>query len=69
MESQDVLKSLSNKYFYCVDIYKISKDRAIMISDRYYMSDKLLNVPETTVLKRFNNFILVRFITLIKSPQ
>ena len=56
------------KFLYEVDISKISKDVSAMLSDRYYTSDELLNAPETTVIKRFNSFMLVRFITLLGAP-
>lgn len=39
-----------------------------MLSCRYYTSDKLLNVKEVEVVKRFKNFNIERFITLLGAP-
>lgn len=43
--------------------------RANILSCRYYTSNKLLNVKEVEVVKRFKNFHIERFITLLGAPM
>lgn len=43
--------------------------RANVLSTRYYTSDKLLNVKEVEIIKRFRTFSIERFITLLGAPQ
>ena len=43
--------------------------RANMLSTRYYTSDKLLEVKEVEVIKRFKDFNIERFITLLGAPK
>lgn len=56
-------------YLYIVELYRISKNRANVISTRYYISNKELEVSEVKVLKKFRNFSIERFITLLGSPD
>ena len=39
-----------------------------MLSNRLYTSDRFLNVKEVEVVKRFKNFNIQRFITLLGAP-
>lgn len=55
-------------FLYEVDLYFISPRRANMLSNRYYTSDRLLNVKDVEVVKRFKNFNIQRFITLLGAP-
>lgn len=55
-------------FLYEVDLYFISPRRANMLSNRLYTSDRLLNVKEVEVVKRFKNFNIQRFITLLGAP-
>lgn len=55
-------------FLYEVDLYFISPRRANLLSHRYYTSDKLLNSKEVEVIKRFRNFNIERFITLLGAP-
>lgn len=55
-------------FLYEVNLYFISPSKANMISNRYYTSDKFLNVKEVEVIKRFKNFNIQRFITLLGAP-
>ena len=43
--------------------------RANVLSTRYYTSEKLLEVKEVEVIKRFKDFNIERFITLLGAPQ
>lgn len=56
-------------FLYEVDIFRIAPMRANILSSRYYISDKLLNVKEVEVIKRFKSFNIERFITLLGVPQ
>lgn len=56
-------------FLYEVSLYRIAPMRANILSTRYYTSDKLLNVKEVEVVKRFKNFNIERFITLLGAPQ
>ncbi len=55
-------------FLYEIDLYLISPRRANMLSNRCYTSDRLLNVKEVEVVKRFKNFNIQRFITLLGAP-
>lgn len=55
-------------FLYEVDLYFISPRRANLLSCRYYTSDILLKVKEVEVIKRFKNFNIERFITLLGAP-
>lgn len=55
-------------FLYEVDLYSISPKRTKILLSRYYTSDKFLNVKEVEVVKRFKNFNIQRFITLLGAP-
>lgn len=55
-------------FLYEVDLYFISPRRANLLSCRYYTSDRLLKVKEVEVVKRFKNFNIERFTTLLGAP-
>lgn len=56
-------------FLYEVSIYRVDTTRANKLSSRYYTSDKPLNINEVEIIKRFGNFNLERFITLMGAPQ
>ena len=63
------LQIIALPYFlYEVNIYKISRGIVNNLSCRFYKSNKFLSVKETEVVKRFKNFCLVRYITLMGAP-
>lgn len=55
-------------FLYEVDIYRIAPKRVNILSSRYYTSNKLLQVNEREVIKRFKDFSIDRFITLLGAP-
>lgn len=55
-------------FLYEVDLYFISPKRTNLLSCRYYTSDRLLKVKEVEIIKRFKNFNIERFITLLGAP-
>ena len=40
-----------------------------ILSSKFYTSKKLLDVEEMTILKRFRNFDIERYVTLLGAPQ
>ena len=52
-------------FLYAVDICIVAPKISLSFGYRYYTSNKLLNVKEVEVIKRFNNFNIERFITLL----
>lgn len=55
-------------FLYEVSLYKIFPNSASLLSSRYYTSNKLLKIEETKVVKRFKNFFIERFTTLLGTP-
>lgn len=55
-------------FLYEVDLYSIFPKRTKILLSRYYTSNKLLNIKEVEVVKRFKNFSIQRFITLLGAP-
>ena len=65
---QDSQLMVAPVFIYEVDLYYISPDRCNLLLARKYTSDKELKVKEVEVVKRFKNFTIERFITLIGAP-
>lgn len=59
----------SDKFMYSDEIYRIEKNRAYLIQEKYYTSSKTLNVKVIPVLKKFNGCIIQRFFELIGAPE
>ena len=55
-------------FLYEVSLYKIFPTSSTMLSSRYYTSNKIIKVEESKVVKRFKNFFIERFITLLGAP-
>lgn len=55
-------------FLYEVDLYYISRNRCNLLLSRTYTSDRELKVKETEVVRRFKNFAIERFITLVGAP-
>lgn len=47
----------------------MSSMRVNMLSSRFYTSNKLLDVKEVEEIKRFKDFTIDRFITLLGAPM
>lgn len=56
-------------FLYEVSLYKIEPKRANILSSRFYISNKLLKVKDTEIIKHFKNFNVTRFITLLAAPE
>ena len=52
-------------FLYDVSIYKITKDTAFCLESCYYKSDKLLNIKKETISKKFLNYSIVKYISII----
>ena len=66
---QDLQIEVLPYFLYEVDILRIAPMRTNILSSRYYISNRLLNVKEVKVIKRFKTFNIERFITLLGAPQ
>lgn len=56
-------------FLYEVSIYKAAPKMSSILSSKFYTSKKLLEVEEMTILKRFRNFDIERYVTLLGAPQ
>lgn len=56
-------------FLYEVSIYKTAPKMSSILSSKFYTSKKLLEVEEMTILKRFRNFDIERYVTLLGAPQ
>lgn len=61
--------TVSPFFIYEVDLYRIAENRANVISTRYYKSNKLLNIKDVEIVRRFDKFTIERYITLLSAPQ
>ena len=52
-----------------VGIYRISLNRVSSLSCNLYKSDRFLNLKERETIKKFKNFSIDRFITLLGAPM
>lgn len=58
------------KYFlYEVNIYQEAKWQSNILSTRFYISNKELEIEERQLIKKFKRFELVRYITLLEAPD
>lgn len=58
------------KYFvYEVNIYQESPKQCNILSTRFYISNKELEINERQYIKVFKNFSIVRYITLLEAPD
>lgn len=63
-------KVISGSHFiYEVELYRISKNKAYVFRTRRYKSNKLLNVNEAVVVRKYSTFTIERFITLLQVPE
>lgn len=60
--------TISPFFIYEVDLYRVSKNRANVISTRCYKSNKLLNVKDVEIVRYFSSFTIERYITLLSAP-
>lgn len=47
---------------YNVSLYKVQKNKFVILSNRYYKSNKELNIKDTQIIKKFKNFLIIRYI-------
>lgn len=56
-------------FLYEVDLYRIEPMRANLLASKFIKSNKLLDVEEVKVIKRFKNLSIDRFVTLLGAPK
>lgn len=52
-------------FLYEVSIYKITKNMAYLIDSQLYKSDKVLKVRNDVTVKKYRNYSIVRYITIL----
>ena len=61
---------IEGKYFlYEVNIYQEAKWQNNILSTRFYISNKELNLSERVLIKKFKKFDIIRYITLLEAPN
>jgi hypothetical protein len=58
---------VSNKFIYCVSVYKIWKEGANLVDESYYSSDKPLKFKNNKLKKK--DHIMMRYIDLEYAPE
>lgn len=52
-------------FLYEVSIYKITKNTATIIASKFFKSDKLLSIKKPTTVKKYRNYLVVRYIDIL----
>lgn len=56
------------KFLYEVSLYKIWKDRAECVGNQFYIANKPLDIGKDTVIKKVEDYKLVKYITWLSAP-
>ena len=59
---------ISSHFIYEVTIYQLTSGTAILLETKYFRSEKLLKISKETEIKRFSNFIIIKYINIIAVP-
>lgn len=65
---QDLYVEEMPYFLYEVSLYRIEKNRANLLCNKYYKTNKLLKIKEHELVRCFNNISIERFITLLGVP-
>lgn len=58
------------KYFlYEINIYQEAPKQSNILSTKFYISNKELEINERQLIKKFKRFEIVRYITLLEAPN
>jgi hypothetical protein len=57
-----IIVLMEQDIIYNVSIYKVYKNGFVMLSNRYYKSNKELNIKDIQIIKKFKNFLIIRYI-------
>ena len=60
---------VSSKFIYSVDVYKIWKKRAYLLSSAFYACVKPLDIKKLTLQVKKKGYILQRFVELKGAPK
>lgn len=52
-------------FLYEVTIYQIKKDTANLLYSQLYKSNKFLEISKDTIIKKFRNFIIAKYVNII----
>lgn len=59
---------ISSHFIYEVTIYQLTRGTAVLLETKYFRSEKLLKISKETEIKRFSNFIIIKYINIIAVP-
>lgn len=59
---------ISSHFIYEVTIYQLTRGAAVLLETKYFRSEKLLKISKETEIKRFSNFIIIKYINIIAVP-
>jgi hypothetical protein len=57
-----IIVLMEQDIIYNVSLYKVQKNKFVILSNRYYKSNKELNIKDTQIIKKFKNFLIIRYI-------
>lgn len=60
--------TVASHFIYEVELYRIAKNRANLIKNKIFKSNKELKVKEVEILRCYDSFTIERFITLVSAP-
>lgn len=60
---------VSTKFVYCFTTYKMWKRGASLIDEKYYTSNKPLNIKKIPKLLKKKDYVIQRFINLEGAPE
>lgn len=66
-ENENVV--VGDKFMYCSTVYRLLKGRAEMLEEKYYSSNKPIEIKKKDLKQKTKDFILFRFIDLIQAPE
>lgn len=59
---------ISSHFIYEATIYQLTPGTAVLLETKYFRSEKLLKISKETEIKRFSNFIIIKYINIIAVP-
>ena len=60
---------VTNKFIYSIDVYKIWRKGACLLSSNYYACSNILNVKKIQVMVKKKGYTIQRFIVLEGAPK
>ena len=56
-------------FLYEIEFWKIAPNMAGCLKSQFYKADKLIEIPDTKIIKRYKGFKIVRFFTILGVPK